>query len=233
MFTGLVEEMGTIARIADTAKGFDMTIRARTVLDGVALGDSISVNGVCLTVASFDAETFTVGLAPETRRKTSLDALGPNASVNLERAALPTTRLGGHYVQGHVDTAGRIKSIRPDGDALWVTINAPPALMKYIVPKGYIAVDGASLTVVNTGADWFDLTLVRYTQDKIVLTQKKPGAPVNLEVDILAKYVESLIAAGDVRGIGPARAGDMASPAQNPIDRAMLERVGMTMKGDA
>lgn len=193
MFTGLVEELGTVAAVTRDKGGYQLRINAREVLGGTRLGDSIAVSGVCLTVTSLAGETFTVGLAPETLAKTSLGDLKAGDAVALERAALPTTRLGGHYVQGHVDATGTIRSFRPDADALWLTVAAPPALMRYIVPKGYIAIDGASLTVVNTGADWFDVTLIAYSQEKLALPKKKPGDRVNLEVDILAKYVERLL----------------------------------------
>lgn len=193
MFTGLVEEIGEVTAAGRSDGGYRLVIAARTVLDGAALGDSIAVNGVCLTVTALDARTFTVGLAPETLAKTDLGALTAGDAVNLERALLPTTRLGGHYVQGHVDATGTIRSFRPDGDALWLTIEAPRALMRYIVPKGYIAIDGASLTVVNVGPDWFDVTLIAYSREKLILPRKKPGDSVNLEVDILAKYVERLL----------------------------------------
>ncbi|MEL6364974.1 MAG: riboflavin synthase [Pseudomonadota bacterium] len=195
MFTGLVEEIGEVLEAAPTETGYDLLIRAETVLDGVALGDSIAVEGVCLTVTGFDQTSFRVGLAPETRKRTALEALEAGSKVNLERSVLPTTRLGGHFVQGHVDGTGRIASLTPDEDALWVKIATDPALMKYIVVKGYVAIDGTSLTVVETGPDWFTVTLVAYTQQKITLPTKPVGAPVNLEVDVLAKYVEKLVAA--------------------------------------
>ena len=204
MFTGLVEEIGAVAAIRQTAESFDLTFGAETVLDGVKLGDSIAVNGVCLTVTAFDAAGFTVGLAPETLKRTNLGDLEPGDPVNLERSLLPTTRLGGHFVQGHVDATGVIKSFRPDNDALWLTVETNAALMRYIVSKGYVAIDGTSLTVVDTGPDWFNVTLVNYTQSKIILPRKKPGDRVNLEVDILAKYIERLF---------EARAGDGATPA--------------------
>jgi len=194
MFTGLIEEIGAVKAVTRNDVGYQLVIEARDVLSGVRLGDSIAVNGVCLTVTAFDAATFTVGLAPETRAKTNLEDLAPGAPVNLERAVLPTTRMGGHYVQGHVDATGVIRSFRPDEDALWLAVEAPRALMRYIVPKGYIAIDGASLTVVHTGPDWFDVTLIAYSQEKLVLPRKKPGDRVNLEVDILAKYAERLLA---------------------------------------
>lgn len=194
MFTGLIEEIGAVRTATQRDDGYQLVIAAAAVLEGVRLGDSIAVNGVCLTVTAFDAETFTVGLAPETRARTNLEALAPGAPLNLERALLPTTRMGGHYVQGHVDATGVIAAFRPDKDALWLTVEAPRDLMRYIVPKGYIAIDGASLTVVHTGADWFDVTLIAYSQKKLVLPRKKPGDRVNLEVDILAKYAERLVA---------------------------------------
>ena len=193
MFTGLIEEIGAVAAIRRSEKSFDLTISARTVLDGVRIGDSIAVNGVCLTATHYDAQGFTVGLSPETLKRTNLGDLKQGDPVNLERSLLPSTRLGGHFVQGHVDATGRIKSFRPDQDALWLTIETDPALMRYIVTKGYIAVDGTSLTVVDTGADWFNVTLIDYTQSKIALPLKRPGDRVNLEVDILAKYVERMI----------------------------------------
>lgn len=192
MFTGLVEEMGEVAAAGPRGEHFDLTVKAATVLEGLALGDSISINGVCLTVTAFNDQSFTVGLAPETLNRTNLGDLAAGDLVNLERAVLPSTRMGGHYVQGHVDATGIIKSLEPDRDALWLTVGTSPALMRYVVSKGYIAIDGASLTVVDTGPDWFNVTLIDYTQGKIVLPRKKPGDRVNLEVDILAKYVERI-----------------------------------------
>ncbi|MEO1242074.1 MAG: riboflavin synthase [Pseudomonadota bacterium] len=194
MFTGLIEEIGDVKAVRKTAESFDLTVATHIVLGGVKLGDSIAINGVCLTVTAFDGSSFTVGLAPETLKRTNLGDLTQGDPVNLERSLLPTTRLGGHFVQGHVDATGVIKSFRPDNDALWLTVKTDPALMRYIVTKGYVAIDGTSLTVVDTGADWFNVTLINYTQSKIILPRKKPGDRVNLEVDILAKYIERLTA---------------------------------------
>ena len=192
MFTGLIEEIGVIVSATDHGDGFDLVTRAQKVVAGLQLGDSVSINGVCLTVTAVDQHTFTVGLAPETRKRTNLETLHEGAPVNLERALLPTTRMGGHYVQGHVDGTGEVIEFRPDADALWLKVSCPEDLMKYIVPKGYIAIDGASLTVVNTGPNWFDVTLIAYSQEKLILPGKKIGDRVNLEVDILAKYVEKI-----------------------------------------
>lgn len=190
MFTGLVEEMGTIRRIEQTDDSFTLTIGADAVMNDMTHGCSISTNGVCLSVTEFGDDWFKVGLAPETLRKTSLRSVEVGVRVNLERSVTPTTRMGGHYVQGHVDGTGTLASVEQDADALLVRIDCPPALMRYVVEKGYVAVDGASLTVIDTGPDWFTLTLVAHTQPLIVLPTKQAGDPVNIETDIIAKYAE-------------------------------------------
>jgi riboflavin synthase len=197
MFTGLIEEIGHVRAAGRIGDGYRLAIDATTVIGGLKLGDSIAVNGACLTVVAFDATGFSVGLAPETLARTDLGRLRPGDGVNLERAALPTTRLGGHYVQGHIDGTGTIRSFRKDQDSLWVVIDAPRSLMRYIAPKGFIAVDGASLTVVNAGDDWFDLMLIAYSQEKLFLPRKEIGACVNLETDIMAKYAERLLRFND------------------------------------
>ena len=170
MFTGIVEELGTVRDCHRDGDGFALSINCNTVLDGTILGDSIAVNGVCLTVTAMDDHGFVTGLAPETRQRTNLESLSSGSKVNLERSVTPTTRMGGHFVQGHVDGTGAIKTFRRDEDALWVTINAPADLMRYVVVKGYITLDGTSLTVVDVGDDWFSVTLVAYTQAHIVLS---------------------------------------------------------------
>ncbi|EPS64334.1 hypothetical protein M569_10446, partial [Genlisea aurea] len=199
LFTGIVEETGTIKHIGcDRNSSFTMTIQAAAVLQDLNLGDSISVNGTCLTVTDFTPTEFSVGLAPETLRRTSLSELNPGSAVNLERAVKPSTRMGGHFVQGHVDGTGEIVAMTPEGDSLWVKIKVSSEdMLKYIVPKGYISVDGTSLTVVHVYDHelCFDLMLVDYTQKKVVIPLKKVGEKVNLEVDILGKYVERLLAA--------------------------------------
>ena len=199
MFTGIVEEIGTVRHCRPDGAGFELAVDADVVLEGTRLGDSIAVNGVCLTVTALDGAGFVTGLAPETRSRTALDTLAPGTGVNLERSVTPSTRMGGHFVQGHVDGTGRIVEFRPDADALWVTVEVPPALMRYIVPKGYVALDGTSLTVVDVGERTFSVTLVAYTQAHIVLPRKAVGDALNVEVDVLGKYVERLLAyrAGD------------------------------------
>ena len=197
MFTGIIEEIGHVRHCREAGAGFELAIDAEVVLEGTRLGDSIAVNGVCLTVTALDDTGFVTGLAPETRARTNLDALAPGARVNLERSVTPSTRMGGHFVQGHVDGTGRIVDFRPDADALWVTVEAPAALMRYVVPKGYVALDGTSLTVVDVTDTTFSVTLVAYTRAHVVLPTKALGAAVNIEVDVLGKYVERLLAHRD------------------------------------
>lgn len=190
MFTGLIEEIGTVVRAGAAGEGRTLTVAARTVLGDLKPGDSIAVDGACLTVIARDGGTFTVGLSQETLSRTSLGELAAGSPVQLERTLLPTSRLGGHYVQGHVDGTGAILEFRPDGDALWMKVRAPHGLMRHIVSKGYISIDGASLTVVHVGDDWFDVCIVAWSREKLALPAKLAGARVNLEVDILAKYAE-------------------------------------------
>ena len=189
MFTGIVEEVGKITRL----EGQRLTIAAAAVLEGVKAGDSIAVNGACLTVVKLSQGDFTAELAPETLRRTSFGGLKPGSWVNLERPLAVSDRLGGHIVQGHVDAAGRITSMKPEGDCILVRITGPKRLMRYIVEKGFVAVDGISLTVVKTGASSFTLSVIPYTLENTNLKGKSVGDRVNLEVDIVAKYVESLL----------------------------------------
>ncbi|XP_050207338.1 riboflavin synthase [Mercurialis annua] len=204
LFTGIVEELGEIKHMGPTKDGgFDLKIKAKTVLNGVNLGDSIAVNGTCLTVTDFSEEEFTVGLAPETLRKTSLIELRVGSLVNLEAAVQPTSRMGGHFVQGHVDGTGEIVEKEVEEDSLWIKVKVDSKLLRYIVPKGFIAIDGTSLTVVDVFDDegCFNFMLVAYTQQKVVIPLKNVGDKVNLEVDILGKYVERLLSSGFVESI--------------------------------
>jgi riboflavin synthase len=195
MFTGIVEEIGTVVSVQHRSGGMTLTIRARQALQGMRRGDSIAVNGVCLTVVRYDTETFDVELAPETLRKTSLGDLHTGGGVNLERSLAADGRLGGHVVQGHVDATGEVATLQPDGEGVLATLHVPLALMKYIVPKGYIAVDGMSLTVVDTGPDWCTIAFIPHTRAVTIAGHYAPGVRINLEVDILGKYVEKLLAA--------------------------------------
>ena len=191
MFTGIVEEVGRVVSRSD----YRLVIQAETVLQDAHLGDSISVNGACLTVVEFDAGSFAVDLAPETLRRTSLGQVGPGGSVNLERALAAQDRMGGHIVQGHVDGTGEIAGITPEADCFILEIETPPSLAPYIVEKGFIAVDGISLTVVQSEQPRFTISIIPFTMQHTNLRERKVGDKVNLEADILAKYVESLLAA--------------------------------------
>jgi|SRR5437764_4316475 len=195
MFTGLVEEVGKVRWLRAAGDGVALSVGARTVVDGLVLGDSVSVDGACLTVTSLDDAGFEVGLAPETLRRTALEELTEGASVNLERAVRVGDRMGGHYVQGHVDATATIVSVRAEGDSLLVTFEVPESIAPYIVEKGFVAVDGISLTVTQRAGRTFSVALIAYTRDHVGLARKASGQRVNIEVDIVAKYVESLLAA--------------------------------------
>ncbi|MGB2853805.1 MAG: riboflavin synthase [Dehalococcoidia bacterium] len=188
MFTGIIEEVGAV-REYNPGK---LTISAAKLIEDTKEGDSISVNGACLTVTELSKDSFSVDVMPETLRRTNLGLLQPGDKVNLERALAVGSRLGGHFVQGHVDETGRVISITPEEEALLVRFEAPQEIMRYIVRKGFIAVDGVSLTVVECNSSSFEVSLVAYTQQTTNLASKRPGDVVNLEVDIIAKYVERL-----------------------------------------
>jgi riboflavin synthase len=191
MFTGIVEEIGTVARIDWTGRA-PLVVRCRTVLEGTRLGDSIAVNGVCLTVAARDDHGFTANVQPVTLRRSNLWALRIGHEVNLERSVAAGQRLGGHYVQGHVDGVGRVISTVGEGPSVVIRLAVPPDLLRFVVERGFVAVDGASLTVMQLRPDGFDVSLVYHTQQTITLPQKRPGALVNIEVDVVGKYVERL-----------------------------------------
>jgi riboflavin synthase len=193
LFTGIVEEIGTVEALEERDGGVHLRVAASTVLGDLRLGDSVSVNGVCLTVTRRDEGSFTVGLAPETLRRSNLGDLAAGDGVNLERAVPAGGRMGGHYVQGHVDGVGEVAAVRPEGDSLWMTFRAPAELLPYLVVKGFVAVDGISLTITERREDTFAVALVAYTQSAVTLARKRPGERVNLEVDVIAKYVESLL----------------------------------------
>ncbi len=194
MFTGIVEELGEVTGLARSGGAGVLAVRAPTVTEDVKDGDSISVNGVCLTVIGVDGDTFRADVMAETFTRSALAALAPGDPVNLERSVPVHGRLGGHIVQGHVDGTGRIASRTP-GDA-WETvrITLPDGLARYVVEKGSVAVDGVSLTVVEVTDEDFTVGLIPTTLARTTLGHKQPGDPVNLEVDVLAKYVERLLA---------------------------------------
>ena len=190
MFTGIVEEVGEV-RAAGSGR---LTVAASTVTGDMKVGGSINVNGACLTVTRLDETSFSVDVVPETLRRTSLGGLRPGDGVNLERPVPAGGRLDGHVVQGHVDGTGVVESVVPEGTALLVRFAAPPDVMRYVVPKGFVAVDGTSLTVVDCDDSGFTVTVIPFTRDNTVLGARAVGDAVNLEVDVLAKYVERLTA---------------------------------------
>jgi riboflavin synthase len=196
MFTGLVEELGTVRAVIPNATGARLEIEATTVLDDVTLGASIAVNGCCLTAVEFDAGWWAADAVEETLRRTCLGGLAAGDRVNLERPVRLADRLGGHIVQGHVDGVGEIVSREPGDRWDVVTIGLPADLARYVVEKGSITVDGISLTVVEARDDAFTVALIPTTLELTTLGRKRPGDPVNLEVDVVAKYVERLVAAG-------------------------------------
>lgn len=189
MFTGIVEEVGSVTQLGD----YRMSVSAKYVMDGLKLGDSMAVNGACLTVVELGAKEFSVDLSPETLRRTSLGDLAPGKAVNLERPLAVSDRLGGHIVQGHVDATGRMTSSKPEADCVILRIRCPKRMMRYIVEKGFITVDGISLTVVKKDTSSFALSVIPYTLEHTNLKDKVPGDLVNLESDIIAKYIESLL----------------------------------------
>jgi riboflavin synthase len=188
MFTGIVEEIGKVKSVQPGR----LTIAAKKALEGTKLGDSIAVNGACLTVIAIDGDAFSIEVMPETLRRTNLGQLRPGGGVNLERALAVGERMGGHFVQGHVDSVGRILSLIPEEGAVLMRVQAPQEVMGYVVEKGFIAVDGVSLTIVSHDNTSFTVSLVAYTRQNTILGSKKPGDMVNIEVDVLAKYVEQL-----------------------------------------
>nr|WP_297274570.1 riboflavin synthase [uncultured Agathobaculum sp.] len=194
MFTGIIEEIGTVRRIERGAAGARLTIAAKTVLEGTELGDSIATNGVCLTVVSMTSDSFSADVMAESLRRSSLGALQTGSSVNLERAMPLNGRFGGHIVSGHIDGTGTIASQQREDNAVWVTVRAPAALLRYIVEKGSIAIDGVSLTVAAVDETSFAVSIIPHTGAQTILLDKKAGETVNLECDVIGKYVEKLLA---------------------------------------
>ncbi len=195
MFTGIVEELGEVVAVDDLGDAARLTVRGPQVTGGVTNGDSIAVNGVCLTVCSHTGDAFAADVMRETLTRSSLGALAPGAAVNLERSVRLADRLGGHLVQGHVDGTGIIASRTPADHWDLVRITMPPGLARYVVEKGSIAVDGISLTIVSVAGagGWFEVSLIPETLKHTTLGVKQPGETVNLEVDVIAKYVEKLL----------------------------------------
>ncbi|SET63371.1 riboflavin synthase alpha chain [Natronincola peptidivorans] len=193
MFTGIVEEIGKIRKIDKSGDGASIIIEGKTVLQGVKLGDSIATNGVCLTVNKFDTSSFQVDVMAETIRRSNFKNFKAGDLVNLERAVAVGDRLGGHLVSGHIDGVGVISHYEKEDNAVWITINASSELLKYIILKGSIAVDGVSLTVAYVDEKCFKISVIPHTRDETILIDKKIGSIVNLECDMIGKYVEKLM----------------------------------------
>lgn len=193
MFTGIVEEMGTIRSIRRGAHSAVLSIGADTVLSDLKTGDSVAVNGVCLTATGTDPGGFTADVMHETLDRSSLGTLTVGSRVNLERAMAAHGRFGGHIVSGHIDGTGTIAALRKDDNALWYTVKAAPGLLRYVVEKGSITIDGISLTVACVETDQFSVSVIPHTAAVTILGEKRPGDVVNLETDLIGKYVEKLL----------------------------------------
>ena len=192
VFTGIVEECGTVLGVLKNGVSGSLQIQASTVLEGTKTGDSIAVNGVCLTVTKLTKSSFTADVMAETFRRTNLGSLGKNSRVNLERAMVADGRFGGHIVSGHIDGTGVISRIKEEGNAVWIYISAPQSILNLIVEKGSVAVDGISLTVAAVSDKEFAVSVIPHTRENTALSGKKTGAVVNLENDIIGKYVQKL-----------------------------------------
>lgn len=193
MFTGIVEELGYIRRIAITGSSGQLEIQAQKVLEGTKIGDSIAVNGICLTVTSLSGDSFTADVMAETVRRSSLSDARKGDFVNLERAMAADGRFGGHMVSGHIDGTGTIRSCRREENAVWVEIEASPQILRLVVEKGSICIDGISLTVASVNDTGFCVSVIPHTGEETTLLKKKPGSLVNLENDVVGKYVEKLL----------------------------------------
>lgn len=193
MFTGIIEEVGRIRSISKSGDGASIVIEAKRVLEDVKLGDSIATNGVCLTVNHFDRGSFRVDVMAETMRRSNLRNLMVGSRVNLERAVAVGDRLGGHIVSGHIDDVGIIRKHEKEDNAVWLTIEPSPELMKYIILKGSITIDGVSLTVAHLDSNIFKVSIIPHTRDETTLIDKAMGELVNLECDIVGKYIERLL----------------------------------------
>jgi riboflavin synthase len=201
VFTGIVKELGIVVSSGEAAGGRELLVRAPKTAARAGVGDSIAVDGCCLTATALDADAIVFHAVPETIARTTLGSLEPGARVNVEPALRAGDELGGHYVQGHVDAVGRIQSVEAEGEGLRVFVEAPDDVLRYCVVKGSITVDGVSLTVAELGEDAFAVALVPHTLEATTLSALRPGQAVNLEADVLAKYVEALVARGRTRGV--------------------------------
>ena len=223
MFTGIIEELGRVRRLEQRGEGVRVTIEAQSVAEGTREGDSIAVNGVCLTALDVGADSFAADGSRETLERSTLGSLRAGSVVNLERAVTPATRLGGHIVQGHVDGRGRFLGAEDHGGSWTVRVAHPPELARYLVFKGSVAVEGISLTVAALAEEHFEIAVIPKTWAVTNLSHLRPGDAVNLEADIIAKYVERLLALG---GRGAADSGSGERSGDSRITLELLERLG-------
>ncbi|MGN0106409.1 MAG: riboflavin synthase [Hominilimicola sp.] len=197
MFTGIIEEIGEIAAIKRGAKSCSLVIKGDVIFNDLKIGDSVAVNGVCLTATTINGNTFTADVMAETMRRSGLGTLQKSSRVNLERAMAAQGRFGGHIVSGHIDGVGFVQSLVREDNAVWVTVTADESIMRYIVEKGSIAIDGISLTVAKVFKDAFSVSIIPHTGSETTLLTRKSGDRVNLECDIIGKYVEKLVGKSD------------------------------------
>ena len=228
MFTGLIEETGVLESVRKGARSAVLRIRAYKVTDGLKTGDSVAVNGVCLTAVTCDSTGFTADVMHETLRRSSLGSLAPGSRVNLERAMPADGRFGGHMVAGHVDGTGIIRAIKKDDNAVWYTISAEPKVLRYIVEKGSIAIDGISLTVAAVTEKDFSVSVIPHTAAVTTLSERKAGDAVNLENDIVGKYVEKLLG---LQAPGSAPAGSAGSRGLNKSPSSGKAAAGRITRG--
>src|SRR5829696_7706050 len=199
MFTGIIEELGSVRSIEERGENARIIISAQVVTEGTNHGDSISVNGVCLTALDIQADSFAADVSRETLLRSTLGSLKPGAPINLERAVTPATRLGGHIVQGHVDARGRFAGVEDHGESWTIKIDYPEEIARYLVFKGSVAVEGISLTIAGLTEEYFEVAIVPKTWEVTNLSHLKPGDGVNLEVDVIGKYVERLLSSSEFK----------------------------------
>ncbi len=221
MFTGIVEEVGRVEQVPAPGRAGSLRIRADRVLEGTRLGDSIAVMGVCLTVTELSPTGFSADVMPQTLSQSSLGALRAGSPVNLERAMAADGRFGGHIVSGHIDGTGRIRRLKRDQNAVRITVEAPRDILALVVPQGSITIDGISLTVSNLFADAFEVSIIPHTFAETTLGVRKPGDAVNLENDVVGKYVRRLLEMGAAAGPPGEAAADGSAPGANRDDTGL------------
>ncbi len=207
MFTGIIEEIGTVKQMIPGTVSYRLTVNAKKILEGTKVGDSIATNGICLTVTGIHGNSFDADVMAETVRRTNFSSLHAGSRVNLERALTLSSRLGGHIVSGHIDGTGRITDMTREDNAVWVTVNTKPELLRYMIEKGSIAIDGVSLTLVYVDSECFKVSVIPHTGEETILLKKKPGDTVNLECDLIGKYVEKLMTGQTVENEKPSGGG--------------------------